>query len=163
MKCVMCGSTQMTESIEDYVYDRHGVAATLVGIRILRCPDCDEEEVEIPQIAELDRVIARHLIEKSGHLGGAEIRFLRKFLSFSGRDFAEVIGVAPETVSRWENNHQPMDHGHEHALRALVAASRTPIEDYRLFDALRSISRPSSVPTSRLRLRREADTWADVA
>ena len=152
----------MTESFEDYVYGAKGIAVTLVGIRILRCPRCGEEDVEIPRIAELDRVIARHLIEKPGHLDGAEIRFLRKLLGFSGRDLAATIGVAPETVPRWENNRQPMDHGHDHALRAL-AAVRAPIEDYRLFDALRGISRPPDALRRPLRLRVDAGTWAEAA
>lgn len=162
MKCIACGNENMTVSYQDYVYDRHGVAATLVGIRVLRCPACGEEDVEIPRIAELDRVIAKHLIERPGHLAGPEIRFLRKFLGFSGRDFADLIGVAPETVSRWERGHQVMDRGHENTLRVL-AAHRTPIEDYRVFDALRAIERTPETSLLKLRLRPEAETWADAA
>ena len=117
-------------------------------------------------MAELDRVIARHLIDTPGHLDGAEIRFPRKFLGFSGRDFAATIGVAPETVSRREKNGQPMDHGHghghEHALRA-IAVVRAPIEDYRLFDALRSISRSPEAPRRPPRLRVHAGSWAEAA
>ena len=162
MKCLVCSSNEMAVSVEDFLYDRHGVAATLVGIRVFRCPACGEEEVEIPRIAELDRVIARHLIEKPGHLASAEIRFLRKFLGLSGRDFAELVGVAPETVSRWENDKQPMEHGHEHALR-LLAAIRAPVEDYRLFDALRSIVKPTRIPPVALRLRPDDGKWATAA
>lgn len=162
MKCVMCGNETMRASKADYVYDRHGVAVTLVGIRVLQCSSCGEEDIEIPRIAELDRVIARHLIERTGHLAGTEIRFLRKFLGLSGTDFAELIGVAPETVSRWENGHQTMDRGHENTLR-LLAARRAPIDDYRVWDALRAIDQRPEPKTQVIRLRPEADTWADAA
>ena len=162
MKCIMCGNKTMQASREDYIYDRHGVAVTLVGIRMLRCSSCGEEDVEIPRIAELDRVIARHLIERTGHLVGAEIRLLRKFLGRSGADFAELIGVAPETVSRWENGHQMMDRGHENTLR-LLAARSAPIDDYRVWDALRAIDQHTEPKSQVIRLRPEADTWADAA
>jgi DNA-binding transcriptional regulator YiaG len=39
---------------------------------------------------------------------GEEVRFLRKSLGWSGSDFAKHMGVAEETVSRWENDAAPI-------------------------------------------------------
>lgn len=67
-----------------------------------RRPRCDNCEISIPHIEELHRLIAKILIDKSYRLAGEEVRFLRRVLGWSGSDFAKHMGVAEETVSRWE-------------------------------------------------------------
>ena len=63
-------------------------------------PKCGEHEVAIPRIEDLHRTIAQAVIAKRERLTPAEIRFLRKFLGWSGADFAAHVGTTPETVSR---------------------------------------------------------------
>jgi putative zinc finger/helix-turn-helix YgiT family protein len=105
----------------------------LLGVEVRRCPKCGEEEIVIPRIEELHRVLAGALLRKAGRLTGVEVRFLRKVLGWSGEDFARNVGVARETVSRWENEHEQMSPVAERLLRLAVAHEK-PIQDYHVAD-----------------------------
>jgi len=101
MKCMQCGSATETKS-ETYLYDRGGIRATLVNVPVHRCAACGDFEVEIPLILQLNQALADALIRQPSRLTGAQIRFLRKALGWSGVDFARHMGVDAATVSRWE-------------------------------------------------------------
>ena len=64
------------------------------------------------------------LHEKPTRFIGDELRFLRKSLGWSGSDFAKHVGVAGETVSRWENDAAPIGLQADRLLRFLVAQGR---------------------------------------
>ena len=74
----------------------------LVGVTLHTC-QCGEELVEIPKGEQLDDVIAKVLIQKGEPLSGAEVRFLRKYAELPAKDFARILGVSPEHLSRVEN------------------------------------------------------------
>lgn len=92
----------------------------LVGVPVSRCPNCGEYEVTIPNIDELHRVLALRVIEETGRLTGAEIKFLRTVLDYSSTEFARLVGASPVTVSRWEHDAQPIGHHADALVRALV-------------------------------------------
>jgi putative zinc finger/helix-turn-helix YgiT family protein len=79
----------------------------LIGISYRVCAECDERCADIPAVKDLMTKIARAVVEKESPLSGAEIRFLRKRLGRRSSDFARIIGVSKEQVSRWENSHNP--------------------------------------------------------
>jgi transcriptional regulator with XRE-family HTH domain len=56
---------------------------------------------------------------------------LRKYLGYLATDLAAIMGVAPETVSRWESTKNPQAIGApaERLLR-LMAIRDQPVEDY---------------------------------
>jgi putative zinc finger/helix-turn-helix YgiT family protein len=115
----------MTARREDHRYKECGLPhVTLIGIKIGRCSQCSNYEITIPHIEELHRLIAKALIEKPNRLSGSEVRFLRKSLGLSGSDFAKRIGVAQETVSRWENDAAAIGGSADRLLRFLVAQGR---------------------------------------
>lgn len=126
MKCI-CGGA-MKVSTENYEYESLP-GAILCGVEVRRCATCDEEEVLIPRLAELNRVIAGVLIRKPTPLSPAEFRFLRKSLGWSGVDVARRFGVAKETVSRWEKGRMPIAPPADRLLR-LTVAYESPIQDY---------------------------------
>lgn len=87
-----------------YHYDVSGLSHVyLAGIVVQRCPRCKEESPAIPRTEELHRAIARALIHKPGVLRGEEIRFLRKQAGFPAQNFAALLGIRPEHLSRVEN------------------------------------------------------------
>jgi len=104
---------------------------TLVDVEILECPECGESELIVPKIEELHALLARTVASDPAKLGPQELRFLRSYLGFSGRDFAAEIGVSPETVSRWESRTAPLPMGSssERLLRAMVFL-RQPKSEY---------------------------------
>jgi transcriptional regulator with XRE-family HTH domain len=53
----------------------------------------------------LHQELARALARKPSFLSGEEIRFLRKHAGFPAQQFAALLGVSPEHLSRVENGH----------------------------------------------------------
>lgn len=121
--CLQCG-TAMKVRRENYTDDLFGVPVMLVGINVYRCPNCHDYEVEIPNLSGLHAAIAGHLVRKRERLSGQEIRFLRKYLNFSSAEFAETIGVAPETISRWEKDKDRIGPAADRLLRMFVVHAK---------------------------------------
>jgi DNA-binding transcriptional regulator YiaG len=86
----------------------------------------------------LHRMIAKALITAPRLLVPEEIRYLRKWLGLSSLDFALIMGVRPETVSRWESEDGkfPISPTADRLLRMLVSnenpAERYPIDLFKL-------------------------------
>ena len=119
MKCLNCGH-EMTTGRENVPYDRALPGVTLVDVEVSRCPNCGEHEVAIPNLTGLHQTLANMFVRKSSRLTGAEVRFLRKYLGFSGADFAAAIGSDPATISKWETGKERMSRHMELLLRVLV-------------------------------------------
>jgi putative zinc finger/helix-turn-helix YgiT family protein len=156
MKCDMCGA-QMKSSRENYLYDESGLdSVTLMNVEVRRCPDCGEYEADISNIDELHRLIAHTVASKSARLAPKEVRFLRKYLGFSGVDFAATLDVTPETVSRWETGKKQMSPVAERALRLMIFV-RDPVEEYPL-EKLAEVAQGEAIPL-RMKLRESRSKW----
>ena len=68
------------------------------------------------------RTIARTLLD-AGEASGEAFKFARKAMGIRAADLAPVLGVTPETVSRWEADKHAIDRG-SWALLGLLAADR---------------------------------------
>jgi putative zinc finger/helix-turn-helix YgiT family protein len=130
---------------------------TLRNVEVSRCPQCGEEEVAIPRIEALHKAIAQALIAKPSRLDAAEIRYLRKYLGWSGADFAGHMGTTRETVSRWENGTAQIGPQADRLL-GLMIVQVAPVSEYSL-EALKAISTAKSAPALRLGLTVERDGW----
>jgi len=84
------------------------------------CRHCGEATQHIPFPERLIAAAAVARIRLPEKLSGAEIRFIRKALTWTAKDMSEHIQVAPETISRWENEKAAMGPGHEKMLRLLA-------------------------------------------
>lgn len=137
-KCLNCGA-RMTARRERYHYKASGLDNVyLEGVKVARCMECGEHEVEIPAIEALHRGIAWALVEKKPRLAPKEILFLRKYLGLLGKDFADHMGTRPETVSRWENGSAQMGAVADRLLRTMVII-REPMKDYAI-EALKTVA-----------------------
>lgn len=133
MKCLMCGSKFIADKNTLFHYTKSGLSKVyLKGIQILKCSskDCDEEEIIIPNIEELHQLLAEKIAAQPNILLPEEIRFLRTHLGFSGVDFSKVMGVSPETVSRWEKGTVNMKEATERLLRVLILSKLGPFRNY---------------------------------
>ena len=129
MKCMYCGNTlEVTKEVHRYA-ENDGLDVLLEGVSITSCPECGEQGVVIPRISQLNEALARAIAQRPQKLEPAEIRFLRKYLGWSGKDFAHRMGVTPETISRWENGARPMGSTAEILLR-LLAIELRPVDEY---------------------------------
>jgi putative transcriptional regulator len=75
----------------------------LVGVNVHGCPKCDVEVADIPRPDELHLMLAGEILMKPTPMTGEEFRFLRKEIGMKPKEFAEVIGVDPKTVTNWES------------------------------------------------------------
>ncbi len=130
-RCLACGGPTKTRREKQYRYTECGLPNVVIAdaVKLTTCGRCGETYTSVPAIEELHRQIAAAVIRKKGRLAAAEIRFLRKYLGWSGADFAKRTGTKPETVSRWENGRVVMGPQADRLLRVLVA-KETPVMEY---------------------------------
>ena len=158
MKCPTCRQ-QMETQRENHRYAECGLDNVFLdGIEIHSCP-CGERIVSIPKLAQLHELIAFAVATQAARLTGPEVRFLRKYLGWSGVQFAEVMGVDPTTVSRWETGTAPMGTGVERALRLAVVRLR-PLEDYPT-ENLATISKDEA-PRETIRIASTSRGWNEL-
>lgn len=145
MKCVNCGAS-MTTKREDVPFAALP-GTMLVGVEVHRCASCGEYEVAIPALDVLMNDLANAVISKRGRLNGDEIRFLRKHLGYSSADFAKLIGSAAATISKWENDVQPIG-GHADRLLRLMVAHDKKIVSYEIKDLAEKADEKASTKSS---------------
>lgn len=162
MKCPGCGKTMSGRRREAYRYGECGLPNVILrGIEVHECSGCGEQIVSIPRMAELHRVLALAVARQHARLSGAEIRFLRKHLGLSGADFARIMGVDAATVSRWENEKDPMGTIAERLLRLLVVRGLS-VEEYPI-ETLADVAQDNT-PIPKFSLHVEKQGWlADAA
>jgi putative transcriptional regulator len=157
MTCIQCGG-RLTAKSENYKYAACGLSnVTLIGVDVRRCSKCGDHEVVIPRIEELHRVLAAAVVRQASRLSKDELKFLRKHLGYSGVDFAKVIGVAAETISRWENGKENIGATTEKLIRMLVVHTQ-PTRSYPI-ETLATIT--EALTPRRLGLRPKGNSWVE--
>ena len=84
-----------------------------------RCPACGEAYTPAEGVLAFGEAVARALIAE-GDTSGETFRYLRHTLELSGQALAVKLGVAPETVTRWERGDDGVDIVAMGALKSLV-------------------------------------------
>jgi len=159
-KCRECREGALVDAPGVYQY-RSLPSVTLTGVRRRICDHCGAEFVSIPAMGKLNQLLAEMLVRKPAPLTGDEIRFLRKHQGWTAKDLASVMGVTPESVSRWENGARQMASSADRLLRLLVAHA-AGIRDYSAFDVFSSIDDTVLGPAP-LRLDSGGDGWTLAA
>jgi putative zinc finger/helix-turn-helix YgiT family protein len=100
-RCAICKSKKLTldEVTETFKVGRHEFEKTL---EVLRCKDCDETFTTADAMKEAELGVAAWLADNAKAEPEA-IRFMRKSIGLKAKKFAEMMGVADGTVSKWEN------------------------------------------------------------
>ena len=121
MICSTCEGA-MKSRIGEYQYSECGLDAVLHNVVLWTCDACGEIEADIPNIIGLHEALARTVATQTEMLTSREFRFLRIHLGCSGQRIAALLGVRPESVSRWENGATPIGATAERALRLMILA-----------------------------------------
>jgi len=159
MKCGACGGELKTVGTT-HRYVGSGLSnVVLHDVAVRKCRKCGEEEVAIPNLSGLHRCIALLLVTRKSALLAAELRFLRQYLGRSSKDFAKILGVTAETLSRWENAKWDIPPVADRVVRLLVAHT-PPQTDYSA-DMLAAI-KPNTPRHSRISLRLRGNSWETV-
>lgn len=120
MECSNCGATAKVIA-GTYPFRESGLNnVVLCGIDLVKCPACHNVDPIIPHVNQLMRVLALAVISHPFRLRGEDVRFLRKFIGKNGREFAELLHVDPTTLSKWENNEDPVGPNNDRLIRAVV-------------------------------------------
>jgi len=119
-KCVECGGKIHTIKDRPYHYDESGLDVVLYGITQFQCEDCGEDYVSLPNVERLHRAIGGFICsQRKALLTPAEIIFLRKDLHLKSKELAALLGVRPETVSRWERGKESIGETQDRLLRSI--------------------------------------------
>jgi putative transcriptional regulator len=151
MTCSMCDHAKpLAREVITKKYKECGLDnVTLVGVERFACPKCGEEYFGYGNMERLHATIAHLLLRKKDLLMGAEVRFLRKHLGYSGALFAKLIGYDDATLSRLETGAQSITRTFDHLVRFSVA-SKMPNRDYDLHDL---ILKGTGIETTRIKLK----------
>lgn len=104
-KCFECGAPLRDVKVR---YDFSvGESHFSSDVPALLCTGCGRELTDGGAMAKRELQAA---VVLTGYKPSADaIRFFRSVLALRAKEFAELVGVAPETVSRWENSVREID------------------------------------------------------
>ena len=123
-KCAICKSTRLLtidESVEIHVPgDKDGLRVIVDGVCATRCEACGEVYKDGPDLGRAEVLAALEAV-RAGLRDGPTLNWARRALGLRAVDLAELLDVAPETVSRWENGHRSADRSVWNTLADLLA------------------------------------------
>ncbi len=107
MKCDICRGNIITKTQQSYQYKECGLDNVyLKNVDVRVCESCGEKNLRIPGILELHETIARGIALQPCPLRGQDIKFLRKQLGYSAKQWSAFLRIDSSTLSRWENEQQ---------------------------------------------------------
>jgi len=120
MNCVKCNTAMTAIKDKPYRYTECGLDnVEIIGITVYRCESCEEEYVSIPKVKELHNVLGEMICMKDGRLLGKEVVFLRKEMRKNGREFALMLDITAEHLSRIEHDAKTVTNTLGKLIRAL--------------------------------------------
>lgn len=81
-RCPQCGEF-LGNSTTDYEYNECGLRVTLENIPTTYCRNCPYSAVDIPNIIQLHKEIAKNLASKPLPLNVSEVKFLTTYLNWN--------------------------------------------------------------------------------
>jgi len=106
----------------DYEWKDVDLPVLLKNVEMIQCGQCGTVEVIIPRINKLMSLLALAVILKPDRLTGGELRFLRKYIGKTGADFSKLIKVDKATLSKWENDDDPIGEQSDRLIRTVILA-----------------------------------------
>jgi putative zinc finger/helix-turn-helix YgiT family protein len=151
-KCPTCGAVRL---VADECDERVEVAGVTFMARVpcSRCKACGGTLLSDRTLERFELTVAVELA-RIGRRTGSALRYMRKALGFGSAEIATLLGVAPETFSRWETGTRAPDAG-AFALVGALAADRL-VGHEATAERLRGIASPRALPKRPVRLRVDA-------
>jgi putative zinc finger/helix-turn-helix YgiT family protein len=106
-KCVNCNCKSLKKSSTTERVVLSGI--TFTGkVPATECAECGESYVALDDLGDFELAVSERLASL-GVRTGETFKYMRKALGLRAIDLAELLGIAPETISRWENG-EPEEH-----------------------------------------------------
>lgn len=119
--CSNCGEAAATRRMS-YRFDDMGVPILLQNIEVIECPHCGTTDPIIPNMDGLMKVLASAILRNPCKLNGREIRYLRKYVNKSAREFARYLNVDHTHLSKLENDRYEINPRLDRLVRLIVGA-----------------------------------------
>jgi DNA-binding transcriptional regulator YiaG len=141
-RCVECRSRDLVAAEAEERIEVAGktFAAT---IPVTKCAACGATYASHEALGVLELGTAGELA-RHGEVSAEAFSFMRRALGVKALEFAELLAVAPETVSRWEHGRLQIDRGAAALLSAMVIdrlEGRTAT-----LDSLKALLKPDPLP-----------------
>lgn len=143
MKCIACGDDGLQAASHPESLEVAGHTFT-GAIDARSCARCGEVYLDGPAVEQFELRVAACLAE-AGIDSGEAFGFMRRALGMRAVELADLLDVAPETISRWERGQRGVDRGALAVLGGLVTDAvegRTATAD-----RLRALKTPDTLPT----------------
>lgn len=141
-RCVICKATAFENATKE-------IRRNVAGRKFTRsapcrqCKKCGERYVDAVQLLAFDAEVATY-VALHGLATGETFRLLRKGLGLTAQQISELLRVAPETISRWENGQRDVDLSAWAMVASLLAEERLGRPS--AMQALKAASKPPHVP-----------------
>lgn len=99
--CASCGGTLIVRNYE-HVESVGGVKVKDATGFLPQCQKCGEVELDLKQLAGYQRRAAAVVLRDARTLPGGAVKYARKALGLNQAELATLLGVEPETLSRYE-------------------------------------------------------------
>lgn len=126
MKCDICHKSDIViKSQQSYRYRECGLDNVyLQNIDVRVCESCGTKVPRLLRARDIHATIACAIAMQPCPLRGQDVRFLRKQLGYSGREWATFLRTDASTLSRWENNQQEIGTQSDSLIRFLYLRIR---------------------------------------
>jgi putative zinc finger/helix-turn-helix YgiT family protein len=121
--CSNCGlATTKVRHNAVYHFRESGLSKLeLHGIDLIECSNCGNVDPIIGHLDGLMTALAKGITRKKSRLAGEEIRFLRKYIGMTGETLARLLDVDKTTLSKWENDADPIGEQSDRLLRLIAS------------------------------------------
>jgi DNA-binding transcriptional regulator YiaG len=117
--CWSCGS-RMTDRLYEHVEQVGKIKVSDKTAFARQCAECGEVDLSLKELAGYQRRAAAIVLREAPHIKGLHIRYARKALGVRQVDLARIIGCEAETLSRYENDTNPMPRATQLAIVAVL-------------------------------------------
>jgi putative zinc finger/helix-turn-helix YgiT family protein len=122
-----CGGTLREVVLDEFDFTPYaGVPSKLVHVRGVRCDKCGYETVHGREMEQAFLALAAQLEEAPERLNGPAAAFLRRRLDMTQKELSARMGMARESVARWERSKAPPSTSSDYILRGVVLAALEP-------------------------------------
>lgn len=124
MKAISCSNCGADARIErgEYNLDDLGIPAVVVNMEKAVCGSCGNVDPVIAHMDDLMRTVALAIVCSPAGLRGRDVRFLRKYMRKTAEEFGKLLNVDKTTVSKWENEHDPVGDQSDRLIRLTAIA-----------------------------------------
>jgi DNA-binding transcriptional regulator YiaG len=105
-QCAECGGNASV-SRKNYRFEQMGIPVELQRIEVIECPNCGVTPI-IPHMNELMDLLALAVLCNPCTLKGSEVRFLRKYVNKSSREFSRYLHIDHTSLSKIENGQRKL-------------------------------------------------------